>query len=400
MNILPRLMYPLQMLPTSIPNSWISDLDKIFTHYLWQGKKVRMKLSKLHRSKDQAGLAVPNIRFYYWAAQMRYIHECVNPTVSNSWIDMESSNCGIVTLKYCPFICYNKVKLEVQNNFIVSNTLNTWYKMLLFFKLKKHFSVLAPKFRNPDFIPSCQDIGFKLWHEKGLDQLAKLYGGNALESFEALKNKYSLPQSHFFRYLQIRHYIPKPKHPPKLTFLERILTQPQPTRFISHIYRNFSSNITHSTDYLKRQWQTDLGEEISDNEWTHLIENTLKLLTSNSHRETQFKILHRLHFTPLLRSKLGLDSPFCCKCNSEIGTYAHMLWKCSGIQKYWIEIKKEVKILLGYGVELSTFQCVLGTKVNGTRYKHNAKLVEILLFVARKTILKFWISKDVPTMED
>uniref|UniRef100_H2MR45 Reverse transcriptase domain-containing protein n=1 Tax=Oryzias latipes TaxID=8090 RepID=H2MR45_ORYLA len=148
---------------------------------------------KLQRSKDQAGLAVPNIRFYYWAAQMRYIHEWVNPTVSNTWIDMESGNCGIVTLKYCPFICYNKVKLEVQNNFIVSNTLNTWNKMLLFFKLKKHFSVLAPTFRNPDFIPSCQDIGFKLWHEKGLEQLAKLYGGNALESFEALKNKFSAP---------------------------------------------------------------------------------------------------------------------------------------------------------------------------------------------------------------
>uniref|UniRef100_A0A3P9JRC9 Reverse transcriptase domain-containing protein n=1 Tax=Oryzias latipes TaxID=8090 RepID=A0A3P9JRC9_ORYLA len=47
MNILPRLMYPLQMLPNSIPNSWFSDLDKIFTRYLWQGKKVRMKLSKL-----------------------------------------------------------------------------------------------------------------------------------------------------------------------------------------------------------------------------------------------------------------------------------------------------------------------------------------------------------------
>lgn len=183
MNILPRLLYPLQMLPNSIPNSFFTDLDRTFTRFIWQGKKVRMKIGKLQRSKDQRGLGVPNTRLYYWAAQMRYIYEWVNSDATNTWVDMESRNCGILSLKDCPFVNHKKANLEVQNNFMVLNTLNTWHKIKACFKLKKHFSLLAPIWRNPDFPPSCQDIVFRFWKKNGLDRLAKL---------EGLKNKYSL----------------------------------------------------------------------------------------------------------------------------------------------------------------------------------------------------------------
>lgn len=83
-----------------------------------------------------------------------------------------------------------------------------------------------------------------------------------------------------------------------------------------------------------------------------------------------------------------------------MGTYAHMFWKCVKIQKYWTDVKNEVSTLLGYNLELSPFHCVLAAKVDNARDKHNAKLTEILLYVARKTILKFWISSDCPTIED
>ncbi len=66
------------------------------------------------------------MRSYYWAAQLWYIYEWVNPDSTNTWIDIESRNCGLLALKDCPFVNYKKAKLEVQNNFIVRNTLNTW----------------------------------------------------------------------------------------------------------------------------------------------------------------------------------------------------------------------------------------------------------------------------------
>ena len=108
-------------------------------------------------------------------------------------------------------------------------------KVKICFRLKNHFSLLAPIWRNPDFPPSCQDSVFKLWHERGFDQLAKLYEGNTFQSFEGLKSKYSLQQSHLFRYLQVRLYIPKCLYAPNLNFLEEILKQPIQKRFISYI---------------------------------------------------------------------------------------------------------------------------------------------------------------------
>lgn len=48
------------------------------------------------------------------------VHEWAN---INPWIDVESTNCGLLTLKNCPFVNYKEAKLEVQDNFIVQNTL-------------------------------------------------------------------------------------------------------------------------------------------------------------------------------------------------------------------------------------------------------------------------------------
>lgn len=400
MNILPRLLYPLQMLPNTIPNSFFSNLNKLFTQFLWQGKRVRMKIGRLQRNKNNGGLGVPNICFYYWASQMRYIYEWVNPDVTNTWIDIESRNCGVLKLKDCPFVNHKKAKQEVHDNFIVLNTLNTWSKIKVHFKLKNNFSLLAPIWRNPDFLPSCQDPVFKVWQEKGLDQLAKLFTGGTMESFESLKSKYSLQQSHFFRFLQIRHYVIRNMQTSSSSFLENLLVQPLPKKFISCMYKAFDVNSNYSTDHIRRQWQIDLECQIGEDTWTTIMKNTLTILSCNNDRERQFKILHRLHYTPLMRGRLGLSSSNCNKCDREIGTYAHMFWKCSKIQMFWNEVKKELDTLIGHDLDLSPLQCILAAKVSSARNNHNAKLIGILLYMARKTILKFWIHKDTPTLDD
>ena len=148
------------------------------------------------------------------------------------------------------------------------------------------------------------------------------------------------------------------------------------------------------------QWQIDLGCQIEDETWTSIIGNTLSILSCNNDRERQFKILHRLHYTPLLRSKLGLSSPNCNKCGTEVGTYAHVFWKCTKIQLFWDEVKNELNTLFGYPLDLSPLHCMLAAKVTSARNNHNAKLVLILLYLARKTILKLWIHEDIPTLDD
>ncbi len=71
-----------------------------------------------------------------------------------------------------------------------------------------------------------------------------------------------------------------------------------------------------------------------------------------------------------------------------------MFWKCVKIQKFWVEVKEEVVALTGYDLQLSPLQYILAAKPATTRNSHDAKLIGILLYIARKTILNFWISKE------
>ena len=77
-----------------------------------------------------------------------------------------------------------------------------------------------------------------------------------------------------------------------------------------------------------------------------------------------------------------------------------MLWKCTKIQVFWNEVKNELDTLIGYNLNLSPLQCVLAAKISSAKSRHNAKLVGILLYIARKSILKQWIHTDTPTLDD
>lgn len=56
--------------------------------------------------------------------------------------------------------------------------------------------------------------------------------------------------------------------------------------------------------------------------------------------------------------------------------------------------------LIGEDLELSPLQYILAADLTNMRNKHNAKLVGIILYIARKTIFNFWTSKDTPTLGD
>ena len=63
-------------------------------------------------------------------------------------------------------------------------------------------------------------------------------------------------------------------------------------------------------------------------------------------------------------------------------------------------MRDEVSSLIGYDCQLSPLQCVLAARVDSARNNPNAKLIGILLYAARKSILKLWISKDTPSLDD
>lgn len=86
-------------------------------------------------------------------------------------------------------------------------------------------SQFTPIWGNSDFTPGKQDMGFKIWANKGLSKIADLFDHKTLMSFESLKQKHDIQPKHFFKYLQIRNYIfqiQKVLSLPNLTSIEEI----------------------------------------------------------------------------------------------------------------------------------------------------------------------------------
>lgn len=71
MNVLPKLLYLFQMLPIDIPKISFDKLDKLISTFIWQRKQPRIRLKILQLSKAKGGLKLPNLRYYFWAAQLR-----------------------------------------------------------------------------------------------------------------------------------------------------------------------------------------------------------------------------------------------------------------------------------------------------------------------------------------
>lgn len=74
MNILPRILYPMQMLPLWFPKNNILDLERSFSKFIWQGKKARIKLKILQLPVDSGGQALPNLKFYNCHTILNWLH--------------------------------------------------------------------------------------------------------------------------------------------------------------------------------------------------------------------------------------------------------------------------------------------------------------------------------------
>lgn len=73
MSILPRQLYVFISLPVQVPTNQFHEWVKQISRFIWNGKKPRIKYSTLIISKEGGGMSLPNLRDYYYSAQLKTI---------------------------------------------------------------------------------------------------------------------------------------------------------------------------------------------------------------------------------------------------------------------------------------------------------------------------------------
>ena len=196
----------------------------------------------------------------------------------------------------------------------------------------------SPISYNHMFRPGLEDPVFTTWREKGIISLRDVYINDHLASFQELQQKFQLPTSHFFRFLQLRHFLRAyvPLYEQKLhhAALDSLLTiEPYTKGAVSYFYNILQKLNSPSTNSFREEWQRELGNVLWEEMWKICFENIHSSSINARHALIQFKVVHRLHFSP---SKIFNDASFLCmKCSEEQGSLSHQFLQCPRLQTFW-----------------------------------------------------------------
>ena len=284
MVILPKFLYLFQHIPICLNKSFFVDLDRQFNTFIWQSKPARIKKHILQLSKADGGLALPNFRYYFWACNINKLlywlrggdtHTC--PPWAHIEISSSSRSLHSAICSQLPISAH-----RISTNPVVINTIKIWIQFRKQHGLHRA-SILTPICNNHAFLPSCSDPTFRVWSDKGLRTLNDLYDRGVFSSFASLSVKYGFPNSHFFRYLQMRHFIQKqfphfPNRPPEAEVDQLLSLNVWQKRLIFVLYNKIALLSPVTTVSSKNTWEQELGLDITDGQWR----DSLELIHSSS----------------------------------------------------------------------------------------------------------------------
>lgn len=400
MNVLPRFLYLFQCLPVFLPKSFFSLMDKLISSFLWNGGVPRVRKAVLQRNRSDGGLALPNLMYYYWAANIHKVVYWIH-FPDTDWCRTEAGSCTSSSL---PALAMSKLPLHTPrytSNPVVVSTLKIWTQFRQHFKLTD-FSLFSPICNNHLFLPPTLDSVFSQWQERGLTKFTDLYINGIFASFEDLATKYYLPRSHLFRYFQIRRFTQAqspffPDLPPR-SGLEKLLCMPPPTKgLVSHVLDIILSFSNASYDKTKANWEEEIGTGLSDEFWDKALRRVNGTSSCARLSLIQFKVLHRVHLSKARLAKIypTVDGT-CDRCKCALADLTHMFWSCHKLSDFWSTIFKTLSEALNLEIRPCVSIAVFGVPDDFIFRNNQLDVIAFASLLARRRILLNWKSANAP----
>lgn len=402
MNTLPKLLYLFQTIPLAPPTNFFAKMKQIFCNFIWNNRRPRLRMTLLYLPYDRGGLGVPFLQGYYWAAQLRAAAYWFDTTSLPTWVRIEESTTSKIPLKLYLHSAKLSILKKLTSNPFVKHTVIVWHEVLNYLKENAALSRFTPIWGNKHFTPGTNDLGFKIWANKGINKISDLYDRDVLLSFTDLKQKFNIDAKHFFKYLQIRHFITKTQNSlslPSLNSIEMIaVNYCGKPGLISRFYQIITTKPKESSEDKRRAWCLDLKEEITVEEWKYACLQSQVQTINTRFKLLQYKWLMRIYITPVAQHRMDPNTPdLCFKCGTHKGTLFHCLWECSIIQEFWKEIITTLSKVIDTSLPVCPKLCILGLfPKNCALSKYEKSMVIYSLLEAKHKIALSWKSMYRP----
>ena len=147
-TILPKFLYLFQSLPLSLPNSFFKELNSIFSKFIWNNKKPRLRLRLLYLPYERGGLRLLNLKLYYWSAQLRSAMFYFSTEASPAWMNIEQTSVLNFPLKLYLYSADPKQLKRTTKSPFLQNTIDIWYKTHQYIKDTPSISHFSPIWGN------------------------------------------------------------------------------------------------------------------------------------------------------------------------------------------------------------------------------------------------------------
>lgn len=404
MNVLPKLNYLFQMIPSYLPDKFFISFNKKISRFIWCNKKPRIKFSTLMKPESMGGLGLPNFQLYYWSAQMCTMRSWILGRQESLWLQIEAYASQSIELRSLIHVTQFKDICDANRSFLTYNTMLAWSDCKRYLGIIARCSLLSPLLFNPD-LPREISNNFRNWHSLGIIIFADLFKNNGtMKSFNELRTQYNIPGKDFFKYLQIRNCVTSYVRERKLTLhpseVEELLCSDISTKGkISAFYRILIKQGESSFDALRGMWGRELGANFDGDTWAEICETVNFPDTSTKIKELNYKFIHKFYITPVkLHRMFPNTSPKCLKCKTEDGTFLHQFWHCQKLREFWTAIHLTTQKILNSQIDMTPGVYLLNYATSSI-HRDKQRLLITITYFAKKCILWLWKSDKSPTIE-
>lgn len=203
MKLLPAFLYALRHAPVWIPKKIFRLINTVLLSFLWGSGQPRFKLTVLQRPWGEGSLACPDLHSYFVAAMLSHAHNWLISDEPNAAVVLEAARLGsyeaLRNLLYrgsrAPFPLTSAMRAVIRA-WTIANSLRPIPS-----------GPYSPLWFNPQLpeFGSIPDPG--VWACKDIKYINQICIEGKLQTFDRFKQQYNLPNSHLFRFLQLRHAI-------------------------------------------------------------------------------------------------------------------------------------------------------------------------------------------------